>query len=190
MAYIHTIKKYDPENFFPATDKRTSGSCVSVWFNGCSKACEGCFNPLTWDRRPNLYIPNKKVAETVLGALDRHFPKSLALLGGDPLEHSFTGDKEHWNNIDDTIEILSQVKEVRPHTQVICWTGYTWQECIRDDKVLSALQLIDVLVDGRFNLRLKVDNNNRLYGSSNQRVIDVQASLLMPDKKPLPVPNC
>ena len=44
-----------------------------------------------------------------------------------------------------------------------------------EDK-LELLSLIDILVDGRFELAKK-DLNFAVRGSSNQRIIDVQASL-------------
>ena len=57
------------------------------------------------------------------------------------------------------------------------WTGYTWEEMmLESDDKSELLSLIDVLVDGRFLLSKK-DLTLQFRGSSNQRIIDVPASL-------------
>ena len=176
MAYIHAIKTYDPENALPTVEGRwVGGATTSLWFNGCSKMCRECHNAWMLDRQHQLAIPNYAVIEQTLAALDEFFPKHLALLGGDPLENSFSGDRLDWNNASDTLEIVSAIKQARPQTKVICWTGYTWSECQSDPLIRQMLSLLDVLVDGRYNHRLHVEG--RLYGSANQRVIDVPTSL-------------
>ena len=57
------------------------------------------------------------------------------------------------------------------------WTGYLWEELMLEtpDK-LELLGLIDIVVDGRFELAKK-DLTLQFRGSSNQRIIDVQKSL-------------
>ena len=52
------------------------------------------------------------------------------------------------------------------------YTGWEWE----DVKELPAIQYLDVLVDGKFDASLK-DTQLHWKGSSNQKVIDVQASL-------------
>ena len=77
-----------------------------------------------------------------------------------------------------TISICKRVREVFGNKKDIwSWTGYTWEEILRgsEDK-LELLDLVDVLVDGRFVLDLfSYDLDFR--GSSNQRIIDVKKSL-------------
>ena len=57
-----------------------------------------------------------------------------------------------------------------------CYTGYTFEDIIKNPRQMNLLQHIDVLVDGRFIEALK-DESLYFRGSSNQRLIDVQASL-------------
>ena len=60
-----------------------------------------------------------------------------------------------------------------------CWTGYTWEELMHEgespDK-RELLELIDILVDGRYIKELH-DSLLQFRGSSNQRIIDVPKSL-------------
>ena len=56
------------------------------------------------------------------------------------------------------------------------WSGYTFEELMIDPEKRKVLCFVDTLVDGRFVLDKK-DLSLKYRGSSNQRVIDVQASL-------------
>lgn len=158
MARLHLIKHIDIENTY-------WGISVSLWFNGCPHRCIGCWNANTWDIDMSLEIPNEKVIEETLIALDEYFPKDLSLLGGEPLAPY---------NIKDTIKILEGVLTQRPETRVICWTGYTFEEIIKS-RHKEVLNYIDVLIDGKYQSELHVDGHK--FGSSNQRIIDVKESL-------------
>lgn len=57
-----------------------------------------------------------------------------------------------------------------------CYTGFTFETLLKMPKQRALLELIDVLVDGPFVNSLK-DETLLFRGSSNQRLIDVQASL-------------
>ena len=59
-----------------------------------------------------------------------------------------------------------------PGKDIWVWTGYEFED-LRD---LPVMKYIDVLVDGPFVEELR-DLRLKYRGSSNQRVIDVQASL-------------
>lgn len=162
MAYLHNIKKYDMEN------SGLKGASVSLWFNHCPHHCPGCWNSETWERNENLYEDNQEVIEEILDGLDGGPMKlnTLALLGGDPLSPK---------NIQDTLEILSAVKTKKPETEVICWTGFTWEQVIKSKLLKPVLEYLDVLIDGRFMIDRRIEGKK--YGSDNQRCIDVKKSL-------------
>jgi len=56
------------------------------------------------------------------------------------------------------------------------YSGYTFEEILEDDNRFELLKECDVLVDGRFDYRLK-DLTLKFRGSSNQRIIDVKNTL-------------
>lgn len=57
-----------------------------------------------------------------------------------------------------------------------CYTGYRFEALVNDPRRRSLLEQVDVLVDGPFVQPLR-DISLRFRGSSNQRLIDVRASL-------------
>lgn len=160
MAYIHHIYDFDLENDFG------TGPVVSVFWNFCSFHCKGCWNQNTWDRQENLFISNQELIEKINQSLNSDFPKDLAVLGGDPLVPQ---------NRTDFLEVIKGIKTNRPNIKIGVWTGYTYETLIKEPNIQSVLSYIDILIDGPFIERLKV--KNKRYGSSNQRVIDVQKSL-------------
>ena len=59
-----------------------------------------------------------------------------------------------------------------------CFTGYRYENLLKNSKQLELLKLIDVLVDGPFIKDLQ-DEDLFFRGSSNQRLINVQKSLAL-----------
>lgn len=75
------------------------------------------------------------------------------------------------------IPLIQRIRRELPEKDIWSWTGYTWEELMLEtpDK-LEMLSLIDILVDGRFDITKK-NLMLQFRGSSNQRIIDVQKSL-------------
>ncbi len=148
------------------------GVRVSLFVSGCTHRCPGCFNEEAWDfgyGQPFTEVQEDKI----LAALVPAHIKGLSLLGGEPFEP---------DNQRALLPFLRRVKEVCPDKEVWCYSGYTldgelWRDsrarCQYTDEMLS---LIDVLVDGPF-VEAKKDLNLRFRGSSNQRILNVPASL-------------
>jgi anaerobic ribonucleoside-triphosphate reductase activating protein len=77
------------------------------------------------------------------------------------------------------LELVRAVRARFPEKDIWCYSGYLF-ESLRDSQVgeysQELLKELDVLVDGPFVLEKK-DLSLRFRGSSNQRLIDVPASL-------------
>ena len=99
----------------------------------------------------------------LMEALDNPNVSGLSILGGDPFEPE---------NREQVFQICEHVARFRPDKTVWLWTGYMWED-IKDHEILWH---VDVLIDGKFE-EDKKDLRLKWRGSSNQRVIDVQASL-------------
>lgn len=159
-----TIKKHDIAN--------GPGVRVSLFVSGCTHHCKGCFNPETWDFNYGSEFTDE-VADEVIAALSKEYITGLSLLGGEPFEPS---------NQLVLAPFLKHVKELFPHKDVWCYSGYNFESDMLTGKLGDSsvtdemLKHIDVLVDGEFVESLK-DISLRFKGSSNQRIIDVPASL-------------
>lgn len=151
-----------------------TGVRVSLFVSGCTHHCKGCFNPETWNFEYGKPF-TKEVEEELLKALTPTHITGLTLLGGEPMEPS---------NQQVLVPFLRTVKAQFPNKTIWCYTGYTLEKdlleggndtarCEVTDEFLSYL---DVLVDGEFELDKK-DIRLKFRGSSNQRILDVPASL-------------
>ncbi len=148
------------------------GVRVSLFVSGCTHHCKGCFNEETW----NFYYGKPFTEETmnqVLVDLDKPYIAGLSLLGGEPFEHV---------NQQGLLPLLREVKKRFPDKNIWCYTGYDFEKDIlgvmaeKWPETKEILSYLDILVDGEFVEELK-SPSLQFKGSSNQRIIDVQASL-------------
>ena len=145
------------------------GIRVSLFVSGCRHKCKGCFNKEAWDfDYGDIY--SEETERKIIEALAPSYIKGFSLLGGEPFDP---------NNRKELVALLGKIKESYPEKTVWCYTGYELDsELLRSDdpNVMTMLRNIDVLVDGRF-VEEKKDLSLRFRGSSNQRIIDVKATL-------------
>lgn len=138
----------------------------SIFVSGCKFQCLNCFNASIWNFN-NGKDYTLEVEERILADLSKPYVKGLTLLGGEP-----------FLNTTFLIPLVKRVRNELPNKDIWSWTGYTWEELMKEsDDKLELLSLVDVLVDGRFDIR-KTAGEHPFRGSSNQRIIDVQTSLV------------
>ena len=133
-----------------------------LWVSGCEHHCPECQNPITWDPECGLEF-DEKAEKELFAALDKPYISGVTFSGGDPL---------YPGNHDCIIELIKKIKRLFPGKNIWLYTGYKWEDIC----TLDGLELIDELVDGRFEKDLK-DVKLHWKGSSNQRVIDVKETL-------------
>lgn len=149
-----------------------SGVRVSLFVSGCTNHCKGCFQPETWD-----FCYGKEFDESarkeIFSLLSPDYINGLSVLGGEPFEPK---------NQVELLPFLKTVKEKYPNKDIWIFTGFTLEELLTDGSYARSeytdeiLALCDVLVDGRFE-EDKKDITLKFRGSSNQRIIDVAATL-------------
>ena len=139
------------------------GATLFVQF--CPHHCKGCQNPETWSKHGGQVFTLKSFENLMTYFETKPYVNHLSLSGGDPLA-----------NLELTNFIASEFKYRFPSKKIWIWTGYKYEDLIKDKKYWPILELCDVLVDGRYIDKLR-DLTLKFRGSSNQRVIDVQKSL-------------
>lgn len=165
MRY-HNITKDDMLN--------GDGLRVVLWVAGCSHCCKGCQNPMTWDPDGGLLFDDAAKQE-IFDQLDQPYIAGITFSGGDPL---------HCANREDVKNLMIEIKEKYPDKTIWLYTGDVWSNVMN----YSLMQYVDVLVDGEFQLD-KRDVTLMWKGSSNQRVIDVQATLKQKNPS-IPILHC
>lgn len=152
--HYHNITKDDMLN--------GDGLRVVLWVAGCEHACPECQNPQTWDIDSGILF-DETAKQELFCELDKDYVSGITFSGGDPL---------HICNREEVGKLINEIKEKYPRKTIWVYTGYEWQ----DVKDLPYVSDIDVLVDGKFDVKLK-DVTLPWKGSSNQKVIDVKKSI-------------
>ena len=162
--YYATIKNCDIAN--------GPGVRVSLFVSGCTHRCPGCFNEVAWDFHYGEPFTQETI-DSILQMLKPAHVKGLTLLGGEPFEPE---------NQPPIVELLRQIKVLYPDKSIWAFSGYLFDKDIVSGRLgpweitKEYLSYLDVLVDGPCVLAKK-DLSLRFRGSSNQRLIDVPASL-------------
>lgn len=128
--------------------------CV-VWFHGCPRSCEGCIAKEMNDAPEE----QRHAPEALAAMLAEAHPEGLTLSGGDPFYQSRGA----------LGAFLRAFRKLCPACGVICYTGYRYEELLRDDDARVCLEFVDVLIDGPYVREL--DDGMGLRGSANQRVL-------------------
>lgn len=151
------VAKIEAETYVDGPGKR-----VALFVQGCSIGCPGCQNRHLWDQESG-----EDESPLVLAGLLHESGLPVTVTGGEPFDQP--GELR---------TLLEHLRRMSLWTHVVVYTGHVFEDLVRtgDLDVLRALTMVDVLVDGPYVREL--DASGMQYrGSSNQRVIDVQATL-------------
>ena len=135
------------------------GLRTSIYCAGCAHHCPGCHNPQSWDFSGG----HEATVDELLEIVRSDEFSNVTFTGGDPLyqAEAFT-------------ELARRIKEETGKT-IWCYTGFTYEEILKDPELAQILPYIDVLVDGPFIME-KRDTELLFRGSSNQRIIHLHGN--------------
>lgn len=138
------------------------GVNVSFWVQGCKNHCKDCQNPETWS-----FTGGKEFTKDTLNNLFKALKanginRNLSILGGEPLCPE---------NIPITKYIVQQVKEKYPEIKIYLWSGYYYDELIKNKEIKEEIfPYLDILVDGPY-INSQRDITLKWRGSRNQNII-------------------
>ena len=135
------------------------GFRTSIYCAGCRHKCPGCHNPQSWDFSGGREMSTEELMRIIVA--DPY--ANVTFSGGDPM-YQAAGFAE-----------LARAIHRRTNKDIWCFTGFRFEDLIQHDQ-RELLEQLDVLVDGPYVASLR-DPDLLFRGSSNQRIIDVQASL-------------
>ena len=136
------------------------GLRTSIYCAGCDNHCHGCHNPQSWDKNGGEPVSVDVLFKHIVDA-----DMNVTFTGGDPMLHP-----------EGFIELAQMIKN-NTNKNIWCYTGYSFEDLLQHPVRRKLVELCDVIVDGRF-VESERDLSLHFRGSRNQRVIDVQKSLL------------
>ena len=131
------------------------GARYTVWVQGCSLGCAGCFNATTHEESgPAVSVA--ELADRIRGHATRGDIEGITLSGGEPLQQASA-----------VLELLATLRSTTD-LSVVLFSGYTREEIDALPDGPSVLGHLDVLIDGRYEAPRRLGTG--LRGSHNQRV--------------------
>lgn len=131
-----------------------------IWTQGCSHNCPGCHNPETHDFNGGVLVDTTVIKDQIK---ETKIQDGITLSGGDPFFQA-----------EACADIAKFAKSLG--LNVWCYTGFVFEDLIKNSKAIELLNNIDVLVDGKFMIDKK-SYDCKFRGSTNQRIINVKKSL-------------
>ncbi len=149
------------------------GVRTTLFVSGCTRGCPGCFNSGAWSFEAGEPF-TREVEDKIIESLSPAYVDGLTLLGGEPMEP---------RNQAGLVDFVERVRARFPRgcgKTIWCFTGDTLDELMpggrhHTEVTDRLLDCIDILVDGPWVQEL-YDITLRFHGSSNQRIIDLDAT--------------
>ena len=135
----------------------------TVFVQGCPHTCKGCHNPQTHDFAGGKEVDIKQLLDE---GLQNPLLCGVTFSGGEPMCQARA------------LAELARLFRENGVDDIACYTGYLVEDLLagKVDGADELMKELDVLVDGPF-VQAQRCYDAKFKGSSNQRVIDVQATL-------------
>lgn len=154
------IAGIEPESFVDGPGIR-----MTIFTQGCHHNCPGCQNPQTHDFNGGHFIDIDEILEMIE---ENPLLDGITFSGGDPMDQAAA-----------LIPLAREIKE--RGMNLVIFTGYTYERLMelspKQPELFELLTFAGILIDGPF-IMAKKSLEIKFRGSTNQRIIDVQQSLV------------
>ena len=133
------------------------GFRTSIYCAGCPNHCPECHNPQSWDINNGTMTSTEDLLKEIMSDPFAN----VTFSGGDPMFQA-EGFAE-----------LARAIRKESSKDIWCFTGYKYENLLKNPVQRALLEQIDVLVDGPF-IEEQKDITLKFKGSANQRVIDME----------------
>lgn len=133
------------------------GFRTSIYCAGCPNHCPECHNPQSWDINNGTMTSTEDLLKEIMSDPFAN----VTFSGGDPMFQA-EGFAE-----------LARAIRKESSKDIWCFTGYKYENLLKNPAQRALLEQIDVLVDGPF-IEEQKDITLKFKGSANQRVIDME----------------
>ncbi|MCR4642131.1 MAG: radical SAM protein [Lachnospiraceae bacterium] len=137
----------------PAVRVLGPGVRYGLWVQGCLQHCPGCIAENSHEMKAGKPIS----IDALVFEIAHSKAEGITISGGEPFLQA-----------EELAQLLARVKQKRK-MGVIIYTGYKYEDLLKDEKARTLLEETDLLIDGPYIKEL--DDGKSLRGSSNQRVI-------------------
>ena len=146
------------------------GSRAALFMQGCALQCPDCENPHLHPTGNGVgYLATARGLARLLVETDL----PITITGGEPFDQAAN-----------LYDLLHAIRSLDLHRHIIVYTGHTFEELVKTGRheILATLAITDVLVDGPYIQALS-SPDMKYRGSSNKRIIDLQATLRRPARE-------
>lgn len=154
--------------YFYDTQNCQDGFSVTLFVSGCKRRlCKHCHNKQAWDFNYGKKF-TKEVEEEIFDNMSQPCISAFSILGGEPLDNLSGGE---------LLNLVVKIKEKHPNKLIYCWTGYTYEEAIKDETKKAFIEKLDYLIDGEY-IHERKNLNLGYAGSDNQRKINIKETIM------------
>ncbi|MFX0095128.1 MAG: 4Fe-4S single cluster domain-containing protein [Candidatus Hodarchaeota archaeon] len=141
----------------PESATNGPGSHYTIWAQGCTFNCPGCFNPQTHDPKGGYTQSIEKLVEDIKTRWKEKKIRGVTFTGGEPLQQAQA-----------VLNLAKKIKNIGK-LGIIVLTGYEREEIHKQPELAELNQYVDVFITGRFRQHQKIQRG--LKGSSNKDYI-------------------
>ncbi len=140
-------------NFIETTSVNGLGNRFGLWVQGCNLQCPNCFNPKTHSFNSGSLYLIEDIFQLIISVKGI---EGVSISGGEPFLQSKA-----------LLELVTMIKK-KTNLSILIFSGFNLKELNYDKISNKILKLTDILIAGRYDDNLKI--NNPLLSSSNQKI--------------------